>query len=128
MPDTLIDMRNELITATREAYTLLVDGDDPTNVYARLAKTYKEHGLDANIAESSVDWFEGGTLVEDLERELDRLPIVDDDEPDECDCADFAGCSDCREWAENMLANGCSPWNGLPIRPGETVAPLPPIW
>jgi hypothetical protein len=118
-------VRDTLIAATREAYTL-VDGNDPTNVYPRLVKAYDEHGLDANIAESSVDWLEGGTLVEDLEHELDRLPAVDDDEP--CDCADFAGCSDCREWAENMLANGCSPWNGLQISPGEAVAPLPPIW
>jgi hypothetical protein len=44
---------------------------------------------------------------------------------DNCDCADFANCPDCRAWAENMLAEGCSPWNGLPIPDGETVEPLP---
>lgn len=119
----------ELVDATREAYTLLVDDHDPESVYAHLTTIYAEHGLDANIAESSVDWFEGGTLTDDLTDALDRAEITLDDDNDEadeeCDCADFAACSSCREWAENMLADGCSPWNGLPIPPGTTVEPLP---
>jgi hypothetical protein len=62
-----------LISATREAFMLLVDGNDPDAVYARLAKTFADHGLDANVAESSVDWFEGNTLVDDLKDALDRI-------------------------------------------------------
>jgi hypothetical protein len=117
----------DLTAATRDAYHALGRGDDATAVYAGLERIYTTYGLDANVAESSIDWIEGGTLVEDLLHELDRLSIADDDEPAEpCDCADFASCSSCREWAENMIADGCSPWDGLPVRPGETVAPLPP--
>lgn len=116
----------QLVTATRNACRALERGDETADVYAALASAYAAHGLNADVAESSVDWLEGGTLAEDLEYELDRLPIVDNDESEEpCDCADFAGCSDCREWAENMLADGCSPWDGLPISPGEHVDPLP---
>lgn len=129
MPDMLISVRDELIATTWAAYHRLTNDEDADEVYASLTVFYATHGLDANVAESSIDWAEGGTLAESLEYELDRLQIVDNDEAAEpCDCADFAGCSDCREWAENMLANGSSPWNGLPIRPGEYVAPLPPIW
>lgn len=44
---------------------------------------------------------------------------------DECDCGNFADCPDCRAWAEQQIADGCSPWDGLPLADGETVEPLP---
>jgi hypothetical protein len=67
-----------LIAATRDAYTLLANGSDPDGVYARLAKAYAFYGLDANVAESSVDWLEGGTLTDDLTDALDKRPTADD--------------------------------------------------
>jgi hypothetical protein len=122
-----LSVQGKLIAATRAAYRRLENDENSEEVYASVTAFYATHGLDANVAESSIDWLEGGTLAEDLERELNRLGIVDDDEPAEpCDCGDFAHCSTCRAWAENELANGWSPWDGKQIRPGETVAPLPP--
>jgi hypothetical protein len=38
---------------------------------------------------------------------------------DECDCGAFYDCDDCRAWAERMLAENVSPYNGLPFEPAE---------
>jgi hypothetical protein len=124
MSDTL----SQLIAATRGAYRALENGANPDPVYADLRAFYATQGLDADTAESSVDWFEGGTLVEDLEREL---PTIDEDEADEnepCDCGDFDGCSSCHAWAVETLASGFSPWSLKFIKPGDVVEPLPPKW
>jgi hypothetical protein len=65
---------SQLIAATRSAYgCLILHGADTEAVYESLTKTYAEHGLDANVAESSVDWFEGGTLADDLADALNRI-------------------------------------------------------
>lgn len=119
---------DELATAARRAYFDLVNDAQPEVIYGALTALFADHGLDANIAESAVDWVEGSTLIEDLTDAVERagVSIYYAEADEECDCADFANCSSCREWAEQMLADGCSPWNGLPIDDGETVEPLPP--
>lgn len=117
-----------LVSATREAYTLLVDGNDPAGVYARLTNTYAEYGLDANVAESSVDWYEGGTLVESLEYELERLPANEAPTDEPCDCGDFENCPSCHAWAVETLASGFSPWSLKFIESGDVVPALPPKW
>lgn len=38
---------------------------------------------------------------------------------DECDCGDYDNCKSCGLWAESMLADGCSPYNGMPCDPDE---------
>lgn len=63
MPDSTLSL---LITATRDTYHALANGAETADAYATLVSTYAAHGLDANVAESSVDWFEGGTLADDL--------------------------------------------------------------
>lgn len=43
---------------------------------------------------------------------------------DECDCGNFADCRACRDWAEEQIANGYSPWDiGAPLN--EDDKPLP---
>ena len=72
-----------LVRATRNAYGELVAAyeaaaGEPDHeatvmpIYHRLTAIYAEHGLDENVAESSVDWCEGGTLVESVQYELER--------------------------------------------------------
>lgn len=126
---------NTLMILTRDAYRALeadYSDDNVTAVYAALAAAYAEHGLDADVAESSVDWFEAGPLLlaESLADALTRLPVANDtpahDEP--CDCADFENCSSCHAWAVDMLAKGFSPWSGKFIGPGDDIAPIPPKW
>jgi hypothetical protein len=123
----------KLIIVTRGAYRALENGADPNPVYADLKAAYAAQGLDANVAESSIDWLEGGAslLAESLEEEIARLPTHtdDEDEADEpCDCGDFGACSSCHAWAVDQLASGFSPWSGAFIKPGDDVAPLPPKW
>lgn len=126
--EPVADPLAELVSATREAYTLLVHGNDPDGVYARLANTFAEHGLDANIAESSVDWFEGTTLIEDLTEALGRLPAPHDEAEEPCDCGDFENCASCHEWALEQVASGINPYD-FPrrVEPGEIIQ-LPPKW
>lgn len=70
MADTVIAV---LVAATRSAYgSLILHGADVEATYNQLTKAYAAHGLDANVAESSIDWFEGGTLAEDLADVLRR--------------------------------------------------------
>jgi hypothetical protein len=69
------DILPDLVDATEEAYGKLADGKDADKVYAKLKSFYAEHGLDENVAESSVDWLEGGTLTEDLKDALERRGI-----------------------------------------------------
>lgn len=124
--DSMVD---ELADAARRSYYALVNDAEPEIIYRLLTVKFAEYGLDAGTAESAVDWVEGGTLVDDLTDAVERAgvsPMTIEEYEEPCDCADFANCSSCREWAEQMLAEGCSPWNGLPIPPGTTVKPLPP--
>lgn len=58
--EDVMDSLPALTSATRVAYRALENGADPNPVYDDLRATYAEHGLDANVAESSVDWLEGG--------------------------------------------------------------------
>jgi hypothetical protein len=62
-----------LITATRNAYHELAAGADPGPVYTTLEATYSAHGIaaDTSVAESSIDWFEGGILVDALTEAID---------------------------------------------------------
>jgi hypothetical protein len=68
-----------LVSATRGAYGSLVNadtdaGDEATGpIYESLIATYASHGLDENTAVSSIDWYEGGTLIEDL---TDALSVL----------------------------------------------------
>lgn len=60
--------------ATRDAYNELANGADTDTTYAALAATFAEFGLDANVAESAVDWYENGPrlLSEELADQLNR--------------------------------------------------------
>lgn len=138
MPDYNITAFNELVTATRGAYRALEAEGDVDAIYANLKNIYAEHGLDANVAESSVDWFEGGTLREDLTDALKRQPgtvvvlaydpAEDDLGPEPCDCGDFEGCSSCHAWAVEQLESGLDPYDlNRPIESDEVID-LPPKW
>jgi hypothetical protein len=64
-----------LARATHKAYHALYNGADPAATYAALESVYAAHGLDADIAESSVDWYESGPLLlESLADALARIP------------------------------------------------------
>jgi hypothetical protein len=73
MPDNTNTL-TKLIASTRSAYRALERGEDTTTVYAALEAAYAAEGLDANVAESSVDWYEMGVslLTESLNDALDR--------------------------------------------------------
>lgn len=123
----------KLIDFTRTAYRALEQGADTDAVYAGLTAAYAAQGLDANVAESSIDWLEGGALLltESLEEELARLPVTHADEADEeepCDCGDFENCAGCHAWAVETLVSGFSPWSLKFIKPGDVIDPLPPKW
>lgn len=69
------DRLTQLVAATRTAYDALIEAEiDPVDVYAALAVAYAAHGLDADVAESSIDWLEGDTLRDDLADALNRTP------------------------------------------------------
>lgn len=72
---TVTDRLTQLVAATRTAYDALIEAEiDPVDVYAALAVAYAAHGLDADVAESSIDWLEGDTLRDDLADALNRTP------------------------------------------------------
>jgi hypothetical protein len=63
-----------LTRATHDAYHALYNGADTTTTYATLEAIYAAHGLDADIAESSVDWYESRPLlIESLTEALDAV-------------------------------------------------------
>jgi hypothetical protein len=49
-----------LMGQTIAAYNALVSGADSEAVYAALYVEYAEYGLDSDVAESAVDWYEMG--------------------------------------------------------------------
>lgn len=63
-----------LTRATHKAYHALYNGADSAATYAALESVYAAHGLDAGIAESSVDWYEFGPLL--LESLTDALDAI----------------------------------------------------
>lgn len=64
-----------LTRATHDAYHALYKGADTATTYATLEAIYAAHGLDADTAESSVDWYEfGPLLLESLTDALARIP------------------------------------------------------
>jgi hypothetical protein len=67
-----MDALAHLMAATRTAYRNLEAGFHTEAVYGILTDVFSQHGLDANVAESAVDWLEGGTLAEDLTDALKR--------------------------------------------------------
>lgn len=62
----------KLVAATRAAYRQLEGGADAEDVLAPLVALFARHGLDADVAESSLDWLEGGTLADDLNDAIAR--------------------------------------------------------
>ena len=62
--------------ATRDAYHELANGADSETTYAALTATFAEFGLDADVAESAVDWYENGPrlLSEELADCLSNIP------------------------------------------------------
>lgn len=65
-----------LTLATHDAYVALCNGADPAPTYAMLESVYADHGLNADVAESSVDWYESSPalLAESLTDALARIP------------------------------------------------------